>query len=100
MIPCRQDDAGLLFDVYVQPGASRAEPVGEYDGALRVRVRALAEKGKANKALVRLLARWLGVGRRDVAIVHGERSRHKVVHVTGATPGDLQALVEGRSSEG
>jgi uncharacterized protein (TIGR00251 family) len=48
---------------------------------LKVRVAAPAEGGKANRALVRLLAEWLGV--RDVEIVAGGSSAEKIVRVTG-----------------
>ncbi len=51
------------------PGASRSAIAGPLGDRLKVRVAAPAEKGRANRALVKLLRDWLGV--RDVAIVAG-----------------------------
>ncbi len=67
--------------VRVQPGARHEALEWRGDGELRVRVTAPAESGKANAALVELLARALDVGRRDVRLVMGRSSRRKVVEV-------------------
>ena len=68
--------------VRVSPGASRTEVAGRTaDGRLKVRIAAPAEDGRANDALVRLLARELGVDRRDVTLVAGPASRDKIVEV-------------------
>ena len=50
---------------------------------LKVRVRAVPEGGKANAALEKLLAKYLGVASRDVMIVAGAASRIKQVKVSG-----------------
>ena len=100
MIPYRRDGDGLLFEVHVTPGANRPGPLGVHDGALKVAVAAQPQKGKANKALVKLLAELLGVSRAQVSIVRGEFGRRKLIRVTGAGPETLQSLVEGRSTEG
>jgi uncharacterized protein (TIGR00251 family) len=61
---------------------------------LKVRVAAPPVEGAANRALVRLLARTLGVARSAVTIVSGETSRAKMVEIAG-DPADL----EGRLAE-
>ncbi len=55
------------------------------DGRLRVRLAARAIEGRANEELVRLLAKTLGVRRRDVSMAAGARSRRKLLKVTGVT---------------
>jgi uncharacterized protein (TIGR00251 family) len=65
----------------VVPGASRSGIAGVLGDRLKVRVAAPPEGGKANRALVELLSRWLGV--RDVEIVAGHSSAEKIVRVTG-----------------
>ena len=61
--------------------------------ALTMRVRAVAEKGEANRAVEVVVARWLGVPNSSVAVTAGGKSRLKTVLVTGQ-PGRLAALVE------
>jgi uncharacterized protein (TIGR00251 family) len=51
--------------------------------ALKVSVTAPAAEGRANDALLALLAKSWGVPRRDLALVSGEKSRNKTVHVAG-----------------
>jgi uncharacterized protein (TIGR00251 family) len=52
---------------------------------LKVRVRAAPESGKANAALIDLIARTLGVSRSSAAIVSGEKVRLKIIAITGDT---------------
>ena len=54
-------------------------------GALKVRLNAAPVDGAANEELVEVLASWLDVPRRAVAIVTGETARVKVVEVSGVT---------------
>lgn len=73
---------GERLVVRVSPGASRTEVAGRMaDGRLKVRVAAPAEAGRANAALVRLLARELGVDVRAVTLVAGHGARDKIVEV-------------------
>ena len=72
-----------MIAVWATPGASRSEVVGVADGCLRVRLAAPAREGKANVALAGLLARILGVGRKDVTLVAGASGRRKLVRVRG-----------------
>ena len=63
--------------------------------ALTVRVRAVAEKGEANRAVEMAVAAWLGVPKSSVAVTAGGKSRVKTVVVAGE-PARLAALVEMR----
>jgi uncharacterized protein (TIGR00251 family) len=75
----------------VSPGASRSEIVGRHGEAWKVRVAAPPESGKANDALVALLASTLGVSRSGVEIVSGHGSRDKTVVVSGLEGNDVDA---------
>ena len=77
----QQTDRGWVLRIRVQPSAGRSKVVGEHGGALKVRVAAPANEGKANAELVRFLAKTLGVSRGSVELVSGERSRDKAVAV-------------------
>jgi uncharacterized protein len=67
----------------VSPGASRSGIAGRHGDAWKVRVSAPPEDGRANDAVVRLLAAELQLPARDVALVSGQRSRDKIVELTG-----------------
>ena len=90
--------APAILSVRVVPGASKSEIVGVEGGALKVRLAAAPVKGKANKELVRLLARAFGVRGSDVEIVAGHRARLKKVQVYGADPNTVSRLM-GSTSE-
>lgn len=77
------------ISVRVIPNAGRDEIVGWQDGVLKIKLQAVPEDGRANKALCTLLARELGCHKRDVRIVSGEKSRNKVVEVEGVQNLDL-----------
>ncbi|MDP6606997.1 MAG: DUF167 domain-containing protein [Dehalococcoidia bacterium] len=93
------------ISIRLTPRASRDEVVGFEPAAgrtggapdvLRVRVTAPPVDGRANTALTRLLAKRLGVARRDVTVVSGQSSRQKVVAVEGLSPAEVCERLEGR----
>ena len=86
--------ASIRVHVHVQPRASRSEVVGLHGAALKVRLLAPPVDGAANDALVALLAKRLGLSRRDVRIVQGATSRSKIVELDGTTADAVRALAE------
>ena len=82
---------GWVLAVLVQPGASRSEVAGEHDGRLRIRLAAPAVEGRANAALLALLAKRLGLPKASVGIVRGEASRRKQVVLRTALPAEAVA---------
>ena len=77
---------GTRFRVRAVPGARRDAVLGVHGDALRVAVRAVAERGRANDALVELLSAALGVRTGQVEIVAGAGSREKSMLVRGLAP--------------
>jgi uncharacterized protein len=75
--------------VIVSPGGARTEIVGRHGDGWRARVAAPPERGRANRALVELVAEIADVLREDVTIVAGAGSRRKVVEVAGLDEGEL-----------
>ena len=65
------------------PGSAAPGIVGRYGEAWKVRVAAAAERGRANDAVVALLADTLELPRRSVALVSGHTVRDKVVQLDG-----------------
>jgi uncharacterized protein len=78
------------LDVKVIPKASREGIAGWLGETLKVRVRAPAQKGKANAAAEALIADALGVGSDRVRVVAGRTSERKVVEVSGLTVAELR----------
>jgi uncharacterized protein len=74
----------------VAPGATRAGVVGRHGDAWKVRVTAPAEAGRANDAVVRLLADTLAVPRTSVTLVSGHSARDKIVELAGVGPEDIE----------
>lgn len=66
--------------------------------ALKVRVRAVADKGAANAAVVETVAQWLGVAKSTVSLASGSTARVKSLSITGDGK-VLTALLERRLSE-
>jgi len=84
----------VSFAVRVQPRASRDELAGERAGALVVRLKAPPVEGAANAALVRFLAKSLGIPVSAVEILRGASQRNKLVRVLGIRGPQVLALAE------
>lgn len=65
----------------IVPNAKRSEVVGPHGEAIKLKIAAPALEGRANEELVEFLAGKLGVPRRCVTLVSGEKSRDKVVAI-------------------
>lgn len=69
--------------IRVSPGARTTEFVGRQGEAWKVRVAAPPERGRANDALLKLLAERLGVPRTELELVAGGSGRDKIVELRG-----------------
>lgn len=85
-------DGSARIAVRVVPRASRDAIIGVHDGALKVALTAPPVEGAANAALIRLLAKALGVAKGNVRLVQGDRSRDKVVELVGIDPSRVRSL--------
>ena len=89
---------GSRFTVRVQPRASRTEIVGPYADGIKIRLAAPPVEGAANAALVAFLSRALRIPKSSVRIVRGDRSRTKLVEVSGIEPDLLRLKLVGDAS--
>ncbi len=78
----------------VSPGATRTELAGRYGDAWKIRVSAAPERGRANQAVVRLLADRLRVPRESLSVVSGQASRDKVVELRGLARSEAERRLE------
>src|SRR5262245_2772761 len=77
MIELKDHPDGLELPVKAQPGAGKNAIRGEQNGMLKASVTQVAEKGKANKALIEVLAKGLGLKRSQIELIAGELQREK-----------------------
>lgn len=89
-----KDGPRALLHVHLVPGAKRAGVAGVHGDSLKVAVVEPPERGRANRALLRLLAEALGVPRSAVEIVGGRATRRKRVRVSGVDAGTLSSRIE------
>ena len=73
----------------VAPGAARPAVVGRYGEAWKVRVAPAPERGKANDAVLALLAETLAIPLAIVSLVSGASSRDKLVELRGLSPDEI-----------
>lgn len=73
-------DAEGRLALRVTPNA-RHDALSVEDGQLRARVSAVPEDGKANKAVIRLVAKGLGIAPACISLLRGETSREKLLKI-------------------
>jgi uncharacterized protein (TIGR00251 family) len=88
-------DTSINVRVRLQPKASRSEVLGFYGDVLRVRVTAPPERGKANQALIDLLASALGLPKSRIRVLRGHTSRDKLIAVESVSQDDLRRRLGG-----
>lgn len=71
----------VTLTLHVQPGAKRTEVVGLHGAALKIKLAAAPEEGRANAALLRYFADHFDVPLRQVELMQGAQSRHKVIAI-------------------
>lgn len=78
----------------VSPGARTNAVVGRHGDAWKIRVSAAPEGGRANDAVVELLADTLGVPARTISVVSGHGARDKLVELAGIAPEEIERRLE------
>ncbi len=79
--------------IKVIPNAPRTEIAGWLDHALKIKVHAPASEGRANEELCTFLAEKLGLPKRAITLLQGEKSRQKVVRIEGLTSFEVSSLL-------
>ena len=85
---------GVVVPVHAQPHAKQNAIAGTLAGSLKVSVTAVPEKGKANDAIIRLLAASLGLRRGQLTLVSGATSNRKRILVSTITLNELRQRIE------
>ena len=83
----------------VRAGARENAVLGLHAGAFKVSVTAAPERGRANRAVIELLAETLGIPASALRIVAGETSRDKIVEIEeSACPSNIESIMRDASS--
>ena len=93
MLNVKEDKDSVTITVRVIPRSSVSEIVGEYDGAVKVRLTSPPVEGAANAELIKLFSKKLDVPKSSIAIVSGETSKTKRLRVSGVTSAKLRSAV-------
>src|SRR3954462_11606717 len=80
---------GVILPVRAQPGASKNGLRGEQNGMLKVSVTQIAERGKANKAIIEVLADSLDLRRSQIELLSGELQSQKRFLIRDISQQDL-----------
>ena len=72
----------IMLKVYLQPKSSKNEVVGPFRDGIKIKVTASPVEGKANEALLRFLAKALGISISRIEILKGHRTREKIVRIS------------------
>jgi len=83
---------GVYLNVHVQPGAKRGGVCGLHGDAIKIAVRERAQDGKANRALIELIAEGLGLPKAAVRLAGGASSRRKRVWIGGPAEDVMRRL--------
>jgi uncharacterized protein (TIGR00251 family) len=100
MIEIANHPEGVILPVRAQPGAAKNGLRGEQNGMLKVSVTQIAERGKANKAIIEVLAKSLDLRRSQIELIAGELQPSKRFLIRGISAADLShriASVTGRT---
>jgi len=93
MIKITQAGSGFIISVKAVPNAKKTQLAGEYNGALKVKVAAVPEDGKANDEIVDYFSEVFDINRSQIEIIKGFKSRHKVIKLTGVEEGKLKKIL-------
>jgi len=90
-ISLRAADGGVVIAVKVVPGSSRDKVVGVLGDCLKITTSTAPEKGRANAAVAKTLAKALGVSSRSVKLISGQTSPRKEFRVAGVAADECRS---------
>lgn len=89
----RETGTGLMVPLHVQPRARRTQIAGIHNGALKVKISAPPVDDAANRAIVDYFSKTLGLPKSHVQIVAGQKSRDKLLCISGISLQAFRALL-------
>jgi uncharacterized protein (TIGR00251 family) len=83
MLNISETTDGLILEIKVQPRSAKNEIAGEQAGALKIKLTAAPVDGEANQALIKFLSDVFKVPKKNIMLLKGETSRHKLIEIKG-----------------
>ena len=96
-IACEPHPEGVVLPVRAHAGAKRQGVTGTREGSLCLSVTVAPEQGKANKAIRKELAKFLGVGPSRVDLIAGATNRQKRFFVEGLSVSEVKKIIQNHS---
>ncbi len=94
MVEVTAHEHGCVLPIKAQPGARKNAITGEFDGQLKLAVTAAPEKGKANKAIIAMLAKTLGLAKGRIELLAGQTSPEKKFLLIGANADEIAQRIQ------
>ncbi len=89
MLNIEETEDGVILSVRIQPRASKDEIVGEYNGALKIKLTSPPVEGEANRRCVEYLSKKLKIAKSQMEIIKGEKSKDKLIKIIGLKKADV-----------
>lgn len=89
----KEEDGAVVMNVWLQPRASKNELVGIHGDCLKIKVTSPPIENKANENLCDYLSRLMGISKRKIEVIKGEKMRMKKVKIYDRTLDDVRKSV-------
>jgi uncharacterized protein (TIGR00251 family) len=96
LVETTENQDSIIFNVRVIPRSSKSEIVGEHDGDLKVKLSSPPVDGRANKELIKILAKELKVAKSDIEIIGGETSKSKRIQIRTSNKQNIYAILQAK----
>ncbi len=85
---------GIRLEIKVQPRSAKNMITGVQEGRLKIKITSPPVEGEANKALIDFLSRQLRLPKKNVLIIRGDTSTHKLVEIQGINREELLSKLD------
>ncbi|MFZ3063991.1 MAG: DUF167 domain-containing protein [Nitrospirota bacterium] len=96
MLNLVEDNEGVILPVRIQPRASKDEIVGEYNGALKIKLTSPPVEGEANRRCIEFLSKRFKIAKSQLEIIKGEKSKDKLIKIIGLRRADVLKILHNK----
>lgn len=89
-----ETEDGIILPVRIQPRASKDEIIGEYNGALKIKLTSPPVEGEANRRCIEFLSKRLKIAKSHLEIIKGEKSKDKLIKIIGLGKADVVEILQ------